>query len=92
MFLYETRLTPGARYLIDYISLEPSAPRDEHNITPDLVDPNANDEAYALYRYLTSIYGKKILSGQQDLSWADYAAEKTGKYPALLSIDLMDYR
>ena len=38
-----------------------------------------------------SIYGEKILSGQQDLSWADYAAEITGKYPALLSVDLMDY-
>lgn len=84
--------TDSARYLVDYISLEPAAPRAEHNITDKLVDPNANNDTCTLYRYLMSIYGEKILSGQQDLSWADYVADKVGKFPALLSVDLMDYR
>ncbi|CAI4213996.1 unnamed protein product [Parascedosporium putredinis] len=78
-------------YLVDYISLKPSAPRAAHQITDTLVNPAADANAYKLYRYLKSIYGKKILSGQQDLTWADYAANKAGKYPALLSVDLMDY-
>ncbi|PKS06178.1 hypothetical protein jhhlp_007495 [Lomentospora prolificans] len=78
-------------YLIDYVALKPSAARADHQITDTLVNPDADANAYTLYRYLKSIYGKKILSGQQDLTWADYAANKAGKYPALLSVDLMDY-
>lgn len=79
------------RYLVDSITLTPSAPRPEHQINPSLNNPSADANAKALYDYLRSIYGKKILSGQQDLVWADYVAEQTGKTPALLSVDLMDY-
>uniref|UniRef100_A0A8H7N338 GH26 domain-containing protein n=1 Tax=Bionectria ochroleuca TaxID=29856 RepID=A0A8H7N338_BIOOC len=78
-------------YLIDYIELSPSEPRPPHNINANLVNSNANADAKALYSYLISIYGKKILSGQQDLTWADWIEEKIGKIPALVSVDLMDY-
>ncbi|ORY70463.1 GH26 endo-beta-1,4-mannanase [Pseudomassariella vexata] len=78
-------------YLIDYITITPSAPRAPHDITSTLVNPNANDNAYALYTYLQSIYGKKILSGQQDLSWADWITAQVGKTPALVSVDFIDY-
>ncbi|EMR72134.1 putative mannan endo- -beta-mannosidase protein [Eutypa lata UCREL1] len=78
-------------YLIDYISLTPSEPREPHEITAALVDPDADDNAYALYNYLVSIYGKNILSGQQDLSYADWITENIGKTPAVVSVDLMDY-
>jgi mannan endo-1,4-beta-mannosidase len=44
-----------------------------------------------LYTYLRSIYGKKILSGQQELSWSNWIAEQVGKTPALVAVDLMDY-
>jgi mannan endo-1,4-beta-mannosidase len=80
-----------SRYLIDYIELSPSEPRPPHNINANLVNSNANADAKALYSYLISIYGKKILSGQQDLTWADWIEEKIGKIPALVSVDLMDY-
>jgi mannan endo-1,4-beta-mannosidase len=81
----------GCRYLIDSITLTETAPRPPHDINPTLVNEEANVDAIALYDYLQSIYGKKILSGQQDLSWADYVEEQTGKRPALVSVDLMDY-
>lgn len=55
------------------------------------MNPDANADAVQLYDYLLSIYGSNILSGQQDLSWAEWVAEQTGKTPALVSVDLMDY-
>lgn len=78
-------------YLIDSITIKPSTPRGEHNINPSLNNPNADASARTLYKYLVSIYGKKILSGQQDLSWAEWIKTQTGKTPALVSVDLMDY-
>ncbi|KAI1359211.1 carbohydrate-binding module family 35 [Xylaria arbuscula] len=78
-------------YLIDYISISPSAPRPAHNITPTLSNPNANAAATALYEYLISIYGKNILSGQQDATWAEWVTQQVGKTPAVLGVDLIDY-
>lgn len=88
---YSTCLTPYLRYLIDSITLAPSEPRPSHNINAALVNPNADSGAVALYDYLKSIYGNKILSGQQDLSWANWITQQLGKTPALVSVDLMDY-
>ena len=78
-------------YLIDSITVTPSAPRPAHQINASPVNANANADAKALYKYLRSIYGKKILSGQQELSWSNWIAQQTGKTPALVSVDLMDY-
>ncbi|KAM7217965.1 mannan endo-1,4-beta-mannosidase [Rhypophila decipiens] len=78
-------------YLIDSITIKPSDPRAPHNINPSLNNPNAGVEATTLYKYLVSIYGKKILSGQQDLSWANWINTQIGKTPALVAVDLMDY-
>ncbi|TRX90989.1 hypothetical protein FHL15_008194 [Xylaria flabelliformis] len=78
-------------YLIDYISVSPSAPRPPHNVTPTLSNPNANADATALYQYLASIYGQNILSGQQDATWADWVTQQVGKTPAVLGVDLIDY-
>lgn len=78
-------------YLIDSIALAPSAPRGAHSITDTLINPNADESAYTLYNYLKSIYGKSILSGQQDLNWAEYVENTVGRAPALLSADLIDY-
>jgi mannan endo-1,4-beta-mannosidase len=78
-------------YLVDSITLTPSPERPPHDINEELVNPNASASTVTLYNYLKSIYGKKILSGQQDLSWSNWIEERVGKTPALLSIDLMDY-
>ncbi|WP_323815495.1 glycosyl hydrolase [Cellvibrio sp. NN19] len=61
------------------------------------VDTNATSKTRALYTYLRSIWGKSTLTGQQDLTWKDTIdmAERvhadTGKYPALMGYDFMNY-
>jgi mannan endo-1,4-beta-mannosidase len=78
-------------YLIDHITLSPSAPKDAHNITTTPITPSANKDAKALLKYLGSIYGKKILSGQQDQESLDWVVANVGKTPAILGVDFMDY-
>ncbi|KAH7549156.1 glycoside hydrolase family 26 protein [Bipolaris maydis] len=78
-------------YLIDAITLTPTAQRPPHNITTTPVNPKANADAKALLKYLVSIYGKKILSGQQDQASFDWVTTNVGKTPAVLGLDLMDY-
>ncbi|KAI9155185.1 Mannan endo-1,4-beta-mannosidase [Paramyrothecium foliicola] len=78
-------------YLLDSITLTPSAPRPPHNINPKLNNPNAGASTVALYNYLRSVYGKKILSGQHEVNMVDWVTQQTGKTPAILSVDLMDY-
>jgi mannan endo-1,4-beta-mannosidase len=67
-----------------------------------LVNPNATKEARALISYLADVYGKHILSGQQELCGSHnyegseaeftYIKEKTGKMPAVRGFDFMNYR
>ncbi|KAK4041448.1 mannan endo-1,4-beta-mannosidase [Parachaetomium inaequale] len=78
-------------YLIDSITIAPSASRPAHQINTALVNTAADANAKALYTYLRSIYGKKILSGQQELVYANWIAQQTGKTPAVVAVDLMDY-
>lgn len=78
-------------YLIDSIILSPSPKRGAHKITTQPVSPNANADARALLKYLGSIYGKNILSGQQDQASLDWVTANIGKTPAILGLDLMDY-
>ncbi|KAK7720288.1 hypothetical protein SLS63_009960 [Diaporthe eres] len=78
-------------YLIDAITLSPAAARGPHQITTTPVNANADTNAKALLRYLGSIYGKNILSGQQDQASLDWVTTNVGKTPAILGVDLMDY-
>lgn len=61
-------------YLIDSIKLTPSAKRGAHKVTTTPINKNANSDAKALLRYLGSIYGKKILSGQHDQDSLDWVS------------------
>ncbi|GKT46133.1 mannan endo-1,4-beta-mannosidase [Colletotrichum spaethianum] len=90
VYIRSSSLTPY-RYLIDSITLTATEPRGPHNINTALVNSNANADANALYTYLRSIYGKNILSGQQELSYSNWINDLIGKLPALVSVDLMDY-
>ncbi len=62
-----------------------------------LSNPNASEQAKELFRYLQSVYGEATLSGQYASDQGAYSQEVqalyrlTGKYPAILGIDLMDY-
>ncbi|KAF2271452.1 mannan endo-1,4-beta-mannosidase-like protein [Westerdykella ornata] len=78
-------------YLVDAIGLQVSKQRGPHHITTIPVNKNANSDAKALLEYLGSIYGRNILSGQQDQASLDWVTQNVGKTPAILGLDLMDY-
>ncbi len=73
----------------------------EHNLSDATCDPDATPETKALMSYMTSIYGKQIMSGQQEIYGGgnngdtelefEYIYEKTGKYPVIRGFDLMNY-
>lgn len=62
------------------------------------VTPHSSREAQALMTWFADIYGKKILSGQQEggrmrngqSAELDHITNATGKLPALLALDVMD--
>ncbi len=71
----------------------PSASKEK----PALSNPDASEEAKALYEYICDLYGEAILSGQQESTWMgseqyefDYIYNKTGKYPAIRGLDYMN--
>lgn len=87
----------------DYLVVKPA---DESitglKVEKKLVNPKATREAKALMSYLVDVYGKHILSGQQELCGSHnydgseaeftYIREKTGKLPAMRGFDFMNYR
>lgn len=62
-----------------------------------LSDPKATKNAVGLYKYLGDSYGKKVISGQMENAWnydcnmLERVYEDTGKYPALMGFDYMNY-
>lgn len=50
--------------------------------TADLVDPDAIPEAKALMKYLHSVYGEYILSGQQEIYGGGHGIQTTIRYDA----------
>ncbi|MDE5936925.1 MAG: beta-mannosidase, partial [Ruminococcus sp.] len=71
-------------------------PDSVYDVEDTLINPVASPETKALFSYLCETYGKQILSGQftdngfnSDEFRAIYDA--TGKYPAVLGLDLMNY-
>ena len=63
------------------------------------VTPNGSREAQSLLAWFSDIYGKKIVSGQQEgrrgtnglCFELDYLTNTTGKLPALLAMDMISY-
>lgn len=65
----------------------------------ELSNPNATAEAQRLYDYIWSVYGNKILSGQQESTWMEdggteyemnFLFANTGKYPAIRGLDFIE--
>ena len=66
-----------------------------------LSDPKATPEAKKLMEYLVSVYGKNIISGQQEIYGGgndgdmelefEFIHDLTGKYPAIRGFDFMNY-
>ncbi len=81
-------------YDVDYIIVQSAPPSNRSYNVPDaLVTPNASDETKALFRYLRSIYGKKILSGQYGSAGVEreHVFKTTGKWPAVGGFDFGEY-
>lgn len=87
----------------DYLIVKPAVESiTSLKVDKKLVNPNATKETKALMSYLADVYGKKIISGQQEIcgshnyegSESDFAyiKEKTGKMPALRGFDFMNFR
>lgn len=87
----------------DYLTVKPADEAITNlKVERKLVNPNATDEAKSLMSYLCDIYGKHILSGQQEMCGSHnysaseaeftYIMEKTGKMPAVRGFDFMNYR
>ncbi len=67
-----------------------AAAKNTYNISDTLVDPEADSATIALYQYLVSNYGKKIISGQTDSYYEDLA-DITGINPMFRAGDMQSY-
>ncbi|MED4841401.1 glycosyl hydrolase [Weizmannia sp. CD-2023] len=57
----------------------------------ELSNQNASKETERLYNYIKNQQGRSIISGQQDLSNAEWIKQMTGNYPAIVGFDFYDY-
>ena len=67
-----------------------------YDVNNTLINPKANADAKKLFTYLCDSYGKVTLSGQvcnDAMNGDEFKAiyEVTGKYPAIVGLDMMDY-
>jgi len=74
---------------IDQFSIY-TASKNGYNITPDLINPNANSDAKSLYQFLLSKFNSKIISGQTN---SFYPEVKTiaGASPMIRGFDFQHY-
>ncbi len=73
----------------------------EMKISPVPCDPKATAETKALMKFLTDNYGKRVITGQQEIYGSghdgnyeyefDYLKETTGKLPVVRGFDFMNY-
>lgn len=86
--------------LYDTVSLD-YAKMPALDINPAPCDAKATSATNSLKKYLTSVYGNHVISGQQEIYGGgnngdyelefNYIHDKTGKYPAIRGFDLMNY-
>lgn len=77
---------------VDNIRLEKTEASDFDNIAENLVTPNPSEEADSLYRFLSKVYGKVILSGQWGGSNEfNKIASASDRTPLIRGFDLIDY-
>ena len=92
-------VTPSWGWMtLDKLTVTPAQaiPDSVYDISPTLINPNATENTRKLYAYLGESYGKYTLSGQvcdKGLNGPEIKAihKVTGKYPAILGLDMMDY-
>lgn len=100
----EIEISPQYGYAAyDTITITKAMPNDYSKATSTLTDSNATSETKTLMKYLKSVYGNHILSGQQEIYGGgmngdgnmekefDWLLENTGKLPAIRGFDMMNY-
>jgi len=78
-------------YDLDTLDFVPAPVGVPPAVSAALSDPLATAEARALMRALTQTYGVKTLSGQVNADDTVYIQSVTGKTPAIMAGDFMDY-
>jgi mannan endo-1,4-beta-mannosidase len=78
-------------YDIDALDLTPAVIAATPKPPARLCDPRATPQARALMAALVNLYGAKTLSGQHETEDTAYIRSVTGKTPALLGGDLIEY-
>ncbi len=83
---------------VDYLKISEAETISDsvYEVEPVLINPKATDNTKSLYTYLCESYGNVTLAGQVcdgGINGAEYKAiyDVTGKYPAMLGLDMMDY-
>lgn len=83
---------------VDYLKIQAaeSIPDSAYQVSNILSDSDATPETKALFSYLCEGYGKQVLSGQvadNGMNSDEFKSiyEVTGKYPAILGLDMMSY-
>lgn len=97
----KTELSAGANTLefrrgwgyfeVDAVDLIPASVTQVAQPPAILSDPQATPEARALLQRLVGLYGAKTLSGQINLEDTAYVQSVTGKTPAIMGGDLIEY-
>lgn len=83
---------------VDYLKIQAAEaiPDSVYQVSNVLIDPDATPETKALFSYLCEGYGKQVIAGQvadNGLQSDEFKSiyEVTGKYPAMLGLDMMSY-
>ncbi|MEZ0325855.1 MAG: glycosyl hydrolase [Fimbriimonas sp.] len=77
---------------LDWLEFTPSpAPPSLKSVPARAADAQATLEARRVLKRLTELYGHKMLSGQYDPKEVGQINEATGKRPAILGFDFMEY-
>lgn len=95
----EIKLTKSWGWIrLDALRIKASLPleQDIYRVSAQLVDPDATDRAKRLMKFLADMYGEYIISGQycdKGINGPEFKVIHaiTGKYPAILGLDFMDY-
>ncbi|MBO5449493.1 MAG: hypothetical protein J5994_09210 [Ruminococcus sp.] len=94
---HQVTVTPSWGWIdLDCLIVQEEVVKDFYNVSKDPVNPNASESAKRLMSYLADNYGKNVISGQScDNGYYgnEFTAirNQTGKTPAILGMDLMDY-
>ncbi|MCL2722546.1 MAG: hypothetical protein FWD47_14545, partial [Treponema sp.] len=84
-------------FFVDYLYIRQSKDLSNiaYNISSNLSNPNSSERTKRLMNYICEIYGKQTLSGQSGggINSNEFKAihSVTGKYPAIMMLDMMDY-